>query len=517
MLISPVGFESLARADTLYSGLETTDWHSGDRTIQYSYDENGSVASKTTIETSDPNNILETVTYEYNLQNRLESVTVDGTTTTYKYNPDGIRVEKTVAGTTTRYLIDSYNHTGYAQVLEEWDTTSTPTLIKTYTISDDVITQATSTSIEHLLYDGHGSTRQLVNTSEDITAAYSYDAYGVMLGGNPGTPQNPGSPATNLLYAGEQFDVDAQQYYLRARYYNQNNGRFNRMDPFSGSQQDPQSLHKYIYGHNDPVNQIDPDGNRSLAETLTVTAIVAIVIGALAPAIIAAYQTAKTGASWRAIGTNAAIAWMIAFGIGIGFALAAPYIFAGLTTVLTLIPGVTVGAVKLALVVAFAALTFYGAWELWYSDAPLEVKISVTAILALAAVVALGQDGIKRIASRAKEHVQHLRNGPPAKRVPNPWGKTGDPRHQGRVNEIETRFTEKKWKTFSGGSKPEQRVYMPDGSYRYPDLVMEKGDARIAFQVGEATQKGLPAWRERPALTDLRNYGEFAHVFFIKK
>jgi len=76
-----------------------------------------------------------------------------------------------------------------------------------------------------------------------------------MLGGNP-TRSAP--PATSLLYAGEQFDLDAQQYYLRARYYNPLNGRFNRMDPFAGNNHDPQSLHKYLYANANPINRIDP-------------------------------------------------------------------------------------------------------------------------------------------------------------------------------------------------------------------------------------------------------------------
>ena len=45
---------------------------------------------------------------------------------------------------------------------------------------------------------------------------------------------NPSTPMTNMLYTGEEFDTDAQQYYLRARYYNPLNGRFNRMDPYAG-------------------------------------------------------------------------------------------------------------------------------------------------------------------------------------------------------------------------------------------------------------------------------------------
>jgi RHS repeat-associated protein len=94
-----------------------------------------------------------------------------------------------------------------------------------------------------------------------------------------------------LLYTGEQFDTGLQQYYLRARYYNQNNGRFNQIDPFAGSSFDPQSLHKYTYAHNDPVNGVDPSGRMTLPELVSVLAIITIVAGLLFPALNAAAAT----------------------------------------------------------------------------------------------------------------------------------------------------------------------------------------------------------------------------------
>ncbi len=63
-----------------------------------------------------------------------------------------------------------------------------------------------------------------------------------------------------MLYAGEQYDASASMYYNRARYYNPANGTFNRVDPYSGNTRDPQSLHKYAYCHNNPINGIDPSG-----------------------------------------------------------------------------------------------------------------------------------------------------------------------------------------------------------------------------------------------------------------
>jgi RHS repeat-associated protein len=89
---------------------------------------------------------------------------------------------------------------------------------------------------------------------------------------------------SRLLYAGEYFDANAQMYYNRARWYNPYNGRFNRMDPFAGSPQDPQSLHKYAYAHANPINAIDPSGSFSILGTGTRAL---IGIGLLAAVIVA--------------------------------------------------------------------------------------------------------------------------------------------------------------------------------------------------------------------------------------
>jgi RHS repeat-associated protein len=210
----------------------------------------------------------QTTVYGYNLQNRMASVTV-GTDPAigYKYNPDGIRIQKIEdpdgTATVTNYVIDPYNLTGYAQVLVEDDGSDQTS----YIIGDDILAQATNVAApKYLLYDGQGSTRQLAdNTGSVLTGQnFSYDGYGVMLGGNPADT----SGSTSLLYAGEHFDTDTQQYYNRARWYNPLNGRFNRVDPYSGNMQDPQSLHKYAYVHNNPINGIDPNGLFAVATQL---------------------------------------------------------------------------------------------------------------------------------------------------------------------------------------------------------------------------------------------------------
>ena len=79
-----------------------------------------------------------------------------------------------------------------------------------------------------------------------------------------------GSTVNPFLFNAQQFDGASGDYYLRARYYDQSNGRFLSQDPYSGNSNDPVSLHRYLYAAGDPANNCDPSGNETLSE-LTVT------------------------------------------------------------------------------------------------------------------------------------------------------------------------------------------------------------------------------------------------------
>jgi RHS repeat-associated protein len=95
----------------------------------------------------------------------------------------------------------------------------------------------------------------LIDFAGAIVELYSFDAYGNAIGFDPSVA------LTEFLYSGEQFDSKIGQQYLRARYYDPTTSRFNRLDPFFGNLNDPQSLHKYLYTHADPVSYTDPSGN----------------------------------------------------------------------------------------------------------------------------------------------------------------------------------------------------------------------------------------------------------------
>jgi RHS repeat-associated protein len=68
------------------------------------------------------------------------------------------------------------------------------------------------------------------------------------------------------MFAGEQYDVGVNLYYLRARWYNQRTGRFITADTNEGAAEVPSSLHRYVYAGGDPINEIDPLGESALLE-----------------------------------------------------------------------------------------------------------------------------------------------------------------------------------------------------------------------------------------------------------
>jgi choice-of-anchor A domain-containing protein/RHS repeat-associated protein len=211
----------------------------------YTYDANGS----TLVE----NNGGVATSYSYNAKNQLASTTNAQGVTQYAYNIDGIRISQSLGTTNTVYVVDS--NRDYAQVLNE----ITGNTSITYTYGDDLISQNKAGQTAYYHYDGLGSTRQLSNTQGNFTDGYHYQAFGKLLN-KTGTTDN------KYLFTGEQYDNNLNQYYLRARYYNQNNGRFTQMDTYAGNSQDPVTLHKYLYANADGVNKIDPSGNMTLGD-----------------------------------------------------------------------------------------------------------------------------------------------------------------------------------------------------------------------------------------------------------
>ena len=241
----------------------------------YLYDLNGNTTRQI--------GLTSTITYEYNFDNDLVKATTPTGITEHVYDFRGIRTSTSYNGVVTNYLVDANRQ--YEQVLEERD--STNNLIKRYVYGLDLIAHQHTGTNYFYHYDGLGSTRALSDDSQNIAEQYTYDAYGTLQDGTSAT-------LTDRLFVGEQFDANLNHYFLRARYYVPQNGRFLTMDAFPGLDNQPLSLNKYLYAHANPVGLTDLSGNQVTVQELnlgmailtTLFAIQAIVISSNSNAVI---------------------------------------------------------------------------------------------------------------------------------------------------------------------------------------------------------------------------------------
>jgi len=233
-------------ADRLLSAADTT----------FTWDNNGNMLSKGSI------------TYTYDYANRLVRVISGTTAVQFTYDGDGKRSSKTVNGAATRYLYDV--NTLLPVVLSE-SANGNDTL---YTYGAELIAMTDPTGAQtYYHYDGLGSTCNLTNEAGQAIAGYAYDAFG-NLHAMTGSSDNP------FGFTGQQTDDETGLLYLRARYYDQSVGRFITKDPSPAYPSVPQSLNRYVYVENNPINLVDPSGNDWISIGLGTTGLVAWVASA---------------------------------------------------------------------------------------------------------------------------------------------------------------------------------------------------------------------------------------------
>lgn len=61
-------------------------------------------------------------------------------------------------------------------------------------------------------------------------------------------------------FTGHEYDVETGLYYMKARFYDPQTGRFLTEDPFGGTPFEPASLHRYLYAYGNPTVYVDPSG-----------------------------------------------------------------------------------------------------------------------------------------------------------------------------------------------------------------------------------------------------------------
>jgi RHS repeat-associated protein len=96
----------------------------------------------------------------------------------------------------------------------------------------------------------------LRDSSGNQVVTYTYDNFGNILTSTGTTTLGNGKllkDENSFRYAGYFYDNETKMYYVKARYYNSNQGHFITQDPVS-------NVNLYAYAENNPISNFDPTG-----------------------------------------------------------------------------------------------------------------------------------------------------------------------------------------------------------------------------------------------------------------
>ena len=223
---------------------------------QYSYDTNRNQTDIKNTKTG------EDQTYVYDAENRLSqvSVTKDGKTAVIQqniYNGEGQRIQKVDGDETTNYY--------YQDGVVAYTTDANGEQNSQNLIGTDGNVLATErfqqNATQYYLYnkDIQGSTSSLVKEDGSVDATYQYTDFGET------TIQGDDQAKNEVCYTGGIYDQSTELYYLNARYYNPEDGRFMTENSYRGEIMNPETGHLYVYCANNPVNYADPSGHFAAA------------------------------------------------------------------------------------------------------------------------------------------------------------------------------------------------------------------------------------------------------------
>jgi RHS repeat-associated protein len=204
-------------------------------TSGYAYDANGNMT----------NDGVNTLTYDG--ENHL--LTSSGTlgSGTYTYDGNGLRVKKVAGSTTTVYAFSG------SKVIAEYVNGAAPgSPTREYVYAGGTMLAKIESGATQYYHRDHLSVRVMTDASGTKIGEQGFFPWGESWYLN--------NTVTKWAFTTYERDAESGNDYAMARQYVSRLGRFSSPDPLSGSTGNPQSLNRYAYVRNDPINKIDPSG-----------------------------------------------------------------------------------------------------------------------------------------------------------------------------------------------------------------------------------------------------------------
>ena len=155
-------------------------------------------------------------------------------------------------------------------------------------------------AISYFHSDHLGSSNVITNQAGNLISNCEYLPYGEF-------STKTGANVTHYYFTGKELDDETGLMFYGARYYDPQIGRFIQPDTIVPHPYNPQSLNRYSYCYNNPINLTDPTGHwpkwKNIWQTVVsvITGVVSILCPVLAPVMwavnmaISAYTAVQTG------------------------------------------------------------------------------------------------------------------------------------------------------------------------------------------------------------------------------
>lgn len=217
----------------------------------YAYDLNGNM-------TNDGINTL-----VYDAENHMTSASSGSGAGAYIYDGGGLRVKRCLPNCSSPTTSTVYLFSG-SKVVAEYDNGAAPSSpTREYIYSGTAILAKIEAGATTYYHSDHLSVRFTSDANQNYVAHLGQFPFGEIWYDDRANIKNK--------FTTYERDSESGNDYAMARYNVNRLGRFSSPDPLAGTMIDPQSLNRYSYVSNDPVNQVDPSGQWCQSTTGTFT------------------------------------------------------------------------------------------------------------------------------------------------------------------------------------------------------------------------------------------------------